>query len=60
MSSATTELDTKSLELPAEGTWELDPAHTRVEFLARHLMVTKVRRQRLRIEWRRHLSLGPG
>lgn len=29
--------------LPAAGTYVLDPAHTRVGFLARHLMVTKVR-----------------
>ena len=28
---------------PAAGTWELDPSHTTVEFVARHLMVSKVR-----------------
>ena len=28
---------------PASGTWQIDPAHTSVEFVARHLMVTKVR-----------------
>lgn len=28
---------------PAAGTWALDPAHTSVEFLAKHLMVAKVR-----------------
>jgi polyisoprenoid-binding protein YceI len=27
----------------APGTWTLDKAHTRIEFLAKHLMVTKVR-----------------
>jgi polyisoprenoid-binding protein YceI len=27
----------------AAGTWNVDPAHTRVGFVARHLMVTKVR-----------------
>jgi polyisoprenoid-binding protein YceI len=27
------------------GTWTLDPAHTRIGFVARHLMVTKVRGQ---------------
>ena len=27
----------------AAGTWTVDPAHTRVGFIARHLMVTKVR-----------------
>jgi len=29
--------------IPAAGTFALDPAHTRVGFVARHLMVTKVR-----------------
>lgn len=28
---------------PVAGVWELDPAHTDVAFVARHLMVTKVR-----------------
>ena len=28
--------------LPA-GTWSVDPSHTEVGFVARHLMVTKVR-----------------
>ncbi|HSR23279.1 MAG TPA: YceI family protein, partial [Candidatus Eisenbacteria bacterium] len=31
------------VELPAPGTFVLDPAHSRVGFVARHLMVTKVR-----------------
>jgi polyisoprenoid-binding protein YceI len=30
---------------PAPGTWALDPAHTSVEFRAKHLMVAKVRGQ---------------
>jgi len=29
--------------LPEPGTWHLDPSHTSIEFVARHLMVTKVR-----------------
>ena len=29
--------------VPASGTWQIDPAHTSVEFVGRHLMVTKVR-----------------
>ena len=29
--------------LPAAGTYVLDPMHTRIGFVARHLMVTKVR-----------------
>jgi polyisoprenoid-binding protein YceI len=41
--------DTRSLRvvdgvtLPAAGTYVLDPTHTRIGFVARHLMVTKVR-----------------
>jgi len=31
------------IEIPAVGTWEVDPAHSRLGFVARHLMVTKVR-----------------
>jgi polyisoprenoid-binding protein YceI len=31
------------VELPAAGTYVLDPSHTRIGFIARHLMVTKVR-----------------
>jgi polyisoprenoid-binding protein YceI len=28
---------------PKSGTWTIDPAHSSIEFIARHLMVTKVR-----------------
>jgi polyisoprenoid-binding protein YceI len=31
------------VDLPAEGTWTIDPGHTTVGAVARHLMVTKVR-----------------
>lgn len=31
------------LDVPAPGTWRIDPAHSSVEFVARHLMVSKVR-----------------
>ena len=31
------------VQVPAPGTYTLDPAHTRIGFVARHLMVTKVR-----------------
>lgn len=31
------------VELPTPGTYALDPTHTRIGFVARHLMVTKVR-----------------
>jgi polyisoprenoid-binding protein YceI len=33
----------EGLEIPAPGTYELDAAHKRVGFVARHLMVSKVR-----------------
>ena len=29
--------------LPAAGTWTIDPSHSSVEFVVRHLMVAKVR-----------------
>jgi len=29
--------------VPAAGEWQIDPAHTSVEFVGRHLMITKVR-----------------
>lgn len=32
-----------STSFPAAGTWALDPAHTTVEFQAKHLMVAKVK-----------------
>jgi polyisoprenoid-binding protein YceI len=34
---------TTSTILPAAGTWQLDKSHSSVEFLVRHLMVSKVR-----------------
>lgn len=40
MSTATEQTGTT---LPAPGVWEIDPAHTTVGFVARHLMVAKVR-----------------
>jgi polyisoprenoid-binding protein YceI len=34
---------TTDVQLPEAGIWEIDPSHTNVEFVARHLMVSKVR-----------------
>jgi polyisoprenoid-binding protein YceI len=34
---------TLSTALPAVGTWVFDPSHSSVEFIARHLMISKVR-----------------
>ena len=33
----------RTLTKPEAGTWAIDPAHTRLGFVARHLMVSKVR-----------------
>ncbi len=42
--TATTAVRTvDGVELPAAGTWTIDPAHTTVEFVARHMVVAKVR-----------------
>lgn len=35
--------DWRGVTVPTPGTFVIDPAHTRVGFIARHLMVTKVR-----------------
>jgi len=40
--SNTTETGTTGLQIHA-GTWTVDPAHSRIGFVARHMMVTKVR-----------------
>ncbi len=39
------ERNVNGVAFPAAGTWVLDPAHTSVEFRAKHLMVAKVRGQ---------------
>lgn len=41
MSDAVRTIDGRSI--PAPGTWVIDPTHTTIEAVARHLMVTKVR-----------------
>lgn len=44
--TATTPVPTRpfeGLDVPAPGTYAIDPSHTDVAFVARHLMVTKVR-----------------
>ena len=35
-------MSTSTVQIPT-GTWSIDPTHTRVGFVARHMMVTKVR-----------------
>lgn len=41
--TATTSRSVDGREVPAIGTWVIDPTHTQAEFVARHMMVTKVR-----------------
>ncbi len=48
-----------STGLPAAGTWELDRAHTSFEFVARHLMVSKVRGHFGAFEGRIHIGESP-
>src|SRR6266540_2055422 len=43
MASQATARTLEALELPVPGTWEIDAAHSSVGFVARHLMVAKVR-----------------
>lgn len=46
MTTSTTHDLTRTVDdrtVPTPGTWAIDPAHTSVEFVGRHLMVTKVR-----------------
>jgi polyisoprenoid-binding protein YceI len=43
MSGETGSRTIQGIEAPAPGTWEIDPGHTSVAFVARYLMVTKVR-----------------
>ena len=44
--SATTAIATRTVngvELPAPGTWVIDPSHSSVEVVARHMVISKVR-----------------
>ena len=46
MTTATTGAGTRTLEgveLPSAGLWRIDPAHSSVEVVARHMMISKVR-----------------
>ena len=43
MTTATAVREINGLQIPAAGEYELDTAHTSVEFVARHLMISKVR-----------------
>lgn len=47
------------IKAPEVGTWELDPAHTSIAFIARHMMVTKVRGNFGRFEGAIHVAEDP-
>ncbi len=44
------------VEAPPAGTYEIDPAHTTVEFIARHLMIAKVRGRFTGFSGRMHIA----
>jgi polyisoprenoid-binding protein YceI len=53
MSTTTTTSPTRvvdGVEIPATGTWKLDPGHAEVGFVGRHFMLTKVRGRFTRVE----------
>jgi polyisoprenoid-binding protein YceI len=49
----------EGIEIPEPGDWQLDPVHTSVEFVARHLMVTKVRGKFTDVSGTIHLAEEP-
>jgi polyisoprenoid-binding protein YceI len=53
------ETATTATGLPAPGVWKIDPAHTTVGFVARHLMVTKVRGRFADVEGEVHIAEQP-
>lgn len=50
-------MDQDRIEAPAKGTWKIDASHTSVGFVARHLMLTKVRGRFTDVEGQ--LTIGP-
>ena len=57
MSETTTPIrDIDGRTVPAAGTWQVDTAHSSVEFVARHLVVTKVRGRFA--DWSAELVIG--
>ena len=47
------------IEAPAPGTWEIDPAHSELSFVARYLMVTKVRGGFTEFSGTLHIAAAP-
>jgi len=56
-STATRSYD--GVEFPSAGTWNLDPAHTSVEFQTKHLMVAKVKGRFAGTEGALHIAEDP-
>jgi polyisoprenoid-binding protein YceI len=50
----------EGIALPEPGEWQLDPVHTSVEFVARHLMVSKVRGRFTNVQGTIHVAEDPG
>ena len=59
MSIATAVRTIDGLELPAAGTWVIDSAHSSVEVVARHLVISKVRGRFTRFSGRIHVAELP-
>jgi polyisoprenoid-binding protein YceI len=49
----------EGIEIPEPGDWQLDPVHTSVEFVARHLMVSKVRGKFTEVAGSIHVAEDP-
>lgn len=47
------------VDLPAPGGWKIDPSHSTVEFIGRHLMVSKVRGRFSDVEGEIHVAEDP-
>ncbi|HYT81071.1 MAG TPA: YceI family protein [Actinomycetota bacterium] len=62
-STAVEDTDTRrvgGIEMPAPGDWVIDPAHSSVSFVARHMMVSKVRGHFGEFWGTIHISEEPG
>jgi len=58
--TATSETRTvEGLELPQAGTWVIDPAHSTVEVVARHMVIAKVRGRFARFSGKIHVADTP-
>src|SRR6266516_6087675 len=59
MSSTEQRIDLTKVELPEPGTWVIDPGHSELAFVARHLMVAKVRGRFDEVAGSIHLAEAP-